>query len=307
MKKGVAMAMALLMVFFYMQVLAEPAMVPDNLLHDAILTLSWPDEGGEFWAEGHVVLDTERSGDTVEVDAQIECQNYGFMDGVFTDTGGGLGEPIVITFQQVGDGYELVGIQQPEDGDDNGRSIEKMLSAKALSHMKRNSEKNDAEIKRQMTAQAQAYLVSIGRKEPVQDWRDRDLQLSDILTEASNLTISFAPPYPLWITNTERLENGVRYSYTRVWAPDGTQSSSDGETGTETLTKTRHDDQKVIETITIRAELNQLRVTYQDDGGTKTFQFSYDGSTYHQPKVTQTGAVGVSYPSFEQSFEDLPQ
>jgi len=307
MKKGVALAIALLMVFLYVQALAEPTMVPDNLLHDAILTLSWPDAGGEFWAEGHVVLDTERRGDTVKVDALVECQNYGFMDGVFTDTGGGLGAPVAITFQYVGDGYELLGIQQPEDGDDYGRSIEKMLSAKALSHMKRNTEKNEAEIKRQMTAQARAYLVGIGRKELVQDWRDRDLQLSDILTEASNLTISFAPPYPLMVTNTERLENGVRYVFTRIWSPDGTQSTSDGETGTETLTKTRRDDQKVIETITIRAEPNQLTVTYQDDGGTKTFQFSYDGNTYHQPKVSQTGAVGVSYPSFEQSFEYLPQ
>ncbi|MDD3212818.1 MAG: hypothetical protein PHY64_04055 [Eubacteriales bacterium] len=318
MKKGLALVMAFLMAVFCAQALAET--VPDEAIHNAILTLAWEDGNGEFWAEGHVVLGTKKTGDTVKVYATAGCQEYEFLDGIFTDAGGGFQEPITITFLKTDGGYELQNILQPDDGEDYDASIKKMMPKSCITKMSKNSEANNAEITRQMIVQAQAYLVGIGRTEPVQDWRDRDLQLSGILTPASNQTISFSPPYPLWVTNTERLENGVRYVYTRTWAadadaaegytyttPDGSSAVCDGKPGTETLTKSRYDNQQVVETITIHAEPFELTVTYQDDGGTKEYRFAYDGATYHQPTVTQTGECGVSYPSFEQSFDYLPQ
>ena len=303
MKKEIVLIMALFMALLGAQALAEPATVPESTLHAAVLTLTWPDENGEFWAEGHVVLDTEQKGDSVTVYAQVTCQNYGFMAGIFTDTGGGMSGPVAITFHKTGNEYNVQGIQQAEDDTDD----KKILSPKALKQMQRDGEKNTSEMDRQMTEQAKAYLVGIGRTEPVQDWRDLGLQNDNLLTVASNLTVSLTPPYPLWVTTTEQLENGIRYLYTRAWAPDGKTKGDNGETGTVTLTKTRREDQKVMETITICAEPEQLTVTYQDDGGTKAYRFAYDGSTYHQPTITQTGTCAVSYPSFEQSFVDLPQ
>lgn len=317
MKKGLALLMVFLMAALCAQALAET--VPDEAIHNAILTLAWEDGAGEFWAEGHVVLGTEQTGDTAKVYVTTVCQEYGFLDGIFTDIGGGFQEPLAIAFQQTDGGYKLQNIDQPDD-EDSDASIKKMMPKSCIAKMSKNNAANDTEITRQMTEQAQAYLVSIGRTEPVQDWRDRDLQLSGILTPASNQTISFSPPYPLWVTNTERLENGVRYVYARTWTadadaaegytyttPDGSSAVCDGKPGTETLTKSRYDNQQVVETITIHAEPFQLTVTYQDDGGTKEYRFAYDGATYHQPTVTQTGECGVSYPSFEQSFEELPQ
>jgi ABC-type Fe3+-hydroxamate transport system substrate-binding protein len=61
--------------------------VPDEVIHDALMTLAWDDAGGEFWTEGHIVLDEETT--TTGVDAHIYAylSNYGFMDGVFTCSG----------------------------------------------------------------------------------------------------------------------------------------------------------------------------------------------------------------------------
>lgn len=96
---------------------AQERLIPDELLHDAVMTLTWDDPNGEFWTEGHVVLGESDKGNTVEVYAYIFISNYGFMDGVFTDVGGGAIMPVTFVFGKTEAGYVLQKIIEPEDGE----------------------------------------------------------------------------------------------------------------------------------------------------------------------------------------------
>lgn len=267
------------------------AAVPDELLHEAVMTLTWPDDNGECWVEGHVVLGEEDLGDTTEVYAQVFYQNYGFMDGVFTDTGGGSIGPRTMIFANTADGYVLREIIEPEDGTEYLPSIRRMMPESCIHEMNKDSGANRAEMVRQMHQQAQAYLDSIGRTEPIQDWRERDLQLSGMFIPASNFMSNVDQNYPLWVTSHERVEDGVRYVYAREWFPEA--DTPDGQTGTVRLTKTRYDDGSIVETITADAETDSLTITLEDADGSITYSFAYDGQNYHQPVIASVGACGV--------------
>ena len=52
MKKGIVLIMAVFVVLLGAQALAEPATVPESTLHAAVLTLTWPDEGGSSGPKG---------------------------------------------------------------------------------------------------------------------------------------------------------------------------------------------------------------------------------------------------------------
>lgn len=291
-----------LMVVLLFPVLAL-ASVPQNVLHEAVLTLTWPDEGGECWVEGHVVLGEQDKGDTTEVYAQVMYMNYGFLDGVFTDAGGGSVHPAVIVFENTQGGYALKEILEPDDGENYGSSIEAMMPEACIRKMQEEGGAIRAEMERQMTEQAQSYLASIGRTEPIGDWREHDLQLSGMLPRAANLLTDTQRRYPLWLTSQERIEDGVRYVYTREWYPEAVLA--EGETGTEVLTKTRHEDGFVAETITIEAEEDAVNVTFADEGGSISYAFQYDGNWYHQPVVTSVGACSADLSGIEQDIARL--
>ena len=320
---GFAMLMLLCMLMTAGHALAvsfSPDAALETAIRQAIFSLAHDDEGGEYLVEGHVVLGEEREESAVRVYVNAMCMDYGFMDGVFTDTGSGYAMPLALSFARSGDSYELKEIVQPEDGENYGRSIEAMMPAACYERLYASPEADRAEQARQMHEQAQAYLDSIGRAEPVQDWRERDLDLADMLVTASNLTIGFSPPYPLWVTTLERVEGGVRYVYERTWTPEPDAPSGytyttpggiallcDGRPGVQTLTKTRASDGEVVETITIRAELFELRVTLADGAGTAEYRFEFDGETYHRTKIERTGECEASYPMFEASCGWLPE
>lgn len=298
---------------------AQERLIPDELLHDAVMTLTWDDPNGEFWTEGHVVLGESDKGDNVEVYAYIFISNYGFMDGVFTDVGGGAIMPVTFVFGKAEAGYVLQKIIEPEDGERYNASIEAMFPAECV-RMMENGAVDREELERQMHEQAQAYLDATGRTEMVQDWRERDLQLANMLVHASNEVTCFSPPYPLWVTSAEAIENGVRYKYSREWypdehaeegcvykMPDGSIMAYSGVTGTQILTKTRCDDGSVAETITIRADLYTLTVTMADDNGARTYCFEFSGREYYRPTITETGKCGVRYEVFDNACAIMPE
>ncbi len=294
--------------------------VPDELLHEAVMTLTWEDDGGECWVEGHVVLGEENKGDTTEVYMQVYYLNYGFMDGVFTDTGGGSIHPATFVFENTKDGYRLQKVIEPEDGTYYQRSIKAMMPQSCIDKMQKDGTAIHAEMERQMLEQAQAYLDAIGRTEKIQDWRERDLQLDDMLVQASNQVGSLSPPYPLWVTTTERVEDGVRYVYSNEWLPDadatdgftyvsadGHRHSVNGRTGRQLLTKKRHDMGEVVERVDIRAELYSLSVLFSDAYGSIEYLFDFDGRTYRKPTINRVGDCRVSYPTFEMHAMNLPE
>ena len=292
--------------------------VPDDVIHDALLTLAWDDDGGEYWTEGHIVLDEEATATGVDAHVYAYLSNYGFMDGVFTCSGGGQIGPVTLHFDHNGGSYTLRAISQPEDGENYERSIQAMFSSEAYAKLGTAAVDRN-ELVRQQHVQAQAYLDSIARTESIQDWRERDLQLANMLVHASNRLTCFSPPYPLWVTSQERMEDGVSYVYTRTWTPDADaveghvyhtakgDMQASGLPGTQVLTKQRRSDGAVVETITIHAGLNEMTVSMADDGGVRTYHFVYDGLTFHRPTVTETGCCGVSYPLFDQYNALLPE
>ncbi len=295
--------------------------VPDDVLHDAILTLAHP--YGEFLAEGHVVVATEETDQTAIVYASAYCENFGFMAGIFTEIGGGFSYAVKLTFDKSANGYTLREAQIPEEIEDGTRywaSVEEMMPKAYAEQLRSHVEDYQAQMIQQTHEQAQRYVESLGRTERVGDYRDLNLQYPNILDITSYLRINFYPSYPLEITEHERVENGVRYIYSRTWEPDGATGDSqtypmpgggqllcNGTTGTETLTKTSSEDNAVVERITVRAELYDLYITFADEHGTKDYHYQFDGETYHQPTVTETGSCQVSYPGFDMQNEQLPQ
>lgn len=300
---------------------AFAAEVPEAAVHDAIMTMAWEAAQGELWVEGHVILGTEETDSTAKVFVHVLCERFGFMAGIFTDVGGGFRSPLALVFDKADGGYTLREILEPEDGEHYYPSLQAMMPEECLTQVQQDFDAHMAQMQAQMYAQAQAYLDSIGRTESPGDWRDLDLQLSGMLVTATNLTGGFSPPYPLWVTSLERLEDGQRYTYQRTWTPDGENGPSqtyatpdgdtllcDGTTGTVLLTKTPWGEAEPIETITIRAELYGLHVRFADAYGQKDYHFAFDGLTYHQPTITQSGSCRIDDTwLYERSLRDLPE
>ncbi|MEG0767790.1 MAG: hypothetical protein RR482_08735, partial [Clostridia bacterium] len=183
-------------------------------------------------------------------------------------------------------------------------------------------EANDSSVEAQNLAQAQAYLDSIGRTEPIMDYSDVYAPPSGggMLTHASTFRLyaGLDHEYPLGETTIESLQDGVRYLYTRSWAADadgptgyvyttehGTRSV-DGTTGTETLIKIRKDDGHVLETIVTRVTLDKLTITLTDESGSACYVFDYDGWEYHQPTITREGNCGINTACLDQNAQELP-
>ena len=325
MKKGLLKILFsfLMMVFLCIPktVISEPLILlnglpddmPNQLIHDAIMTLTWDDRNGECWAEGHVILGTEVTDSSSVVYAFVSLANYGFMSGMFTEVCG-FGNAEKFIFDKNETGYSLQEIQDVEDWSE----LHQLMPEELVVRFFEMSDVTFNFIDQQKYAQAKMYLDSIGRTESIGDILE--VQTTGMLVVASNLTIAFCSPYPFWITEKEVLEDGERYIYKRVWIsdnvntdvqtyimPDGNTLLCDGTTGVETLTKTRKADNTIVETITIRVELYDLYIIFTDDYGTIEYHFIFDGLTYHKPTISQFGECKVSYSDFDNYISYFPE
>ena len=318
MKKAMIAMLCLVPILFATNGMSEG--VPRDVLHEAIMTMTWEDSNGECWVEGHFVLGQEETQDTAIVYAEVSCMNYGFLAGIFTDTGGGFVMPVKMVFEKTAGEYSLREIQEPKDGTEYWPSLQAMMPETCLNQIANNEAVYRADIDLQMREQAEAYLDSIGRDESVGNWRDLGLQTPDILGVAATMTSAFSSYYPGWVTECELVEDGERFIYKSAWVPDSASAATyeypqadgnvlicDGRTGMEILTKTRRTDGVIAETITIRAELYDLYVTYEDAYGSKEYHFIFDGWTYHQPTIREEGECRVEYPAFDIHCAALPQ
>lgn len=296
--------------------------VPEEKLHEAVLAWGRERSGqsnGEWMAEGHIVLGCEETETTVEVYAVIRYQYYGFMAGIFTDMGSGCGMlPVKMTFTKPND--ELIGIQEPEGGMHYGASIREMLPDDIENDWGGNE--RDALLRAQMDEQARAYVQSIGRTETVMDWRTLDppLELADALVIAMNeLTRLYR--YPLWVTEQESLEDGVRYRYEQIWQPDGlydgvtyrlsngTTDQTSGDTGTLIFRKTRLADGAVTEEITAEIELQRMTVTVAHTEGTRRYDLRVIegeyGADYALERIEETGSLVLDTEELRQMEADF--
>ena len=299
----------------------ENCPVPEEKLHEAVLAYGgrMGASDGEFMAEGHIVLGCEESADAVEVYASIRYQEYGFMAGIFTDVGSGCGLiPVKMTFAKPE--YHLVALQQPNDGEDYGSSIARMLPDEIEENWG-GTEKN-AQLEAQMESQARAYVASIGRTEMVMDWRKLDppLELAGALVMATN-ALSRLYAYPLWVTEQEAVEDGERYRYEKLWEPDGqcdgvTYTLSNGrmkdvggDTGTLIFRKTRMGDGVVMEDIVAEITLQGMNVSVKYPDGSRCYRLrvcegNY-GTDYALESVTDSGAFALKSEYLEQLDADF--
>lgn len=291
--------------------------LPETLIHQALLATMpaayYPD--CEYFAEGHTVLGSQEMADgSVEVYLSASVGGYGFMGGGFTLQSGWGGPCTVVLERSESGGWALREVKEIEDYSEIP-SIMPSWAEERFFALEGNA------AMEQINAQLQAYLDNIGRTEPIRSYAEVSGEPSGMLQTASSLCFSmFYPRYPLNCTTLERLEADGRYVYSRTWSPDpegvqgyvyrGAQGELhvSGATGTETLTRTRKADGKLMETITIRAELYELTLTLQDGGGSIRYTFPYDEQqwTYCQPTVTREGQCSLDVSCVEQAIVSLP-
>ncbi len=315
--------LALILVLTMLPILSLAASAPlapapegtysDVLIHEGLLqTMNdgfYPDS--EFYAEGHVILGTNIEKSRIEVYLACSVGGFGFLGDAFVMQNGWSGACTVLLDEKDGE-WTLREVLTVESDLDYPNIMPSSIAAKL------SSSANDEEIQRQLRQQAQDYLDSIGRTEPIREYNEIDAPLSGMLVAAGNFRMYIDGNYPLENTTKERLESGVRYLYTKTWKPDENgvvdpvyatahgEVRMNGTTGTETLTKVRKDDGTLLETITIRVDLYELTINLEDAGGSVKYVFPFDGYEYHKPTISREGSCGVDSRQLDLVVSELP-
>lgn len=169
---------------------------------------------GECFAEGHIIMGTDKDGDKVKAYVLEEFSSYGFDNGWFIEVGGHR-TACVMTFLETDDGYVFQDVECTEDGSHLKDSVNRMFP---LKYRKRaiSISKDDAQsLNEQCRRYAEAYLKKLGRSEKIGSYGDVErVSLTDlgVSVEASNRileqkgNISYCH-----IGYYEELQDGVRY------------------------------------------------------------------------------------------------
>lgn len=276
----------------------------EALVHEALLGTMpakyYPD--CEFFAEKHAVLGTQEKPDgALEVYLSASVGGYGFMGGGFVNLCG-WGGPCTVVLHRIDGEWAIREVLEIEDYNQIPDIMPKEMERRFY------AQGSDAAAEAALRAEIQAYLDGIGRTEPILPYTDVCGETSGMLTQASNLMMCVGKDYPLTVTTQEKLEkDGRRYVYAREWTPDadgphdviysveGLPLLTRGTTGTETLTKTRKADGRVVERIVIRAERYQLILSMWDEGGDAQMVFHFDENQgeYLMPTIERYGDCGM--------------
>ena len=226
---------------------AEPLELPETLVSQVLLDQA--SSGyleGECVAEGHIILDTVREEDFWQVYTLASVGQYGFCTGHFEKISGSGAIPTMLTIGQEENGtYYCHGVWQPMDGNLYADSIKETFP-RSLWNKALGADERYGELKDQEQVYAQAYLESIGREAPIGSYGDFEHPLfteQGMSVEVSNalLTIEKLYPFPMYIGNEERIEDGVRYVYETAWDHEG------ASVGTVAYTKYAYDTEDVVE------------------------------------------------------------
>ena len=231
-----------------------PLELPETLVSQVLLDqASTGYLEGECVAEGHIILDAIREEEFWKVYTLASVGQYGFCTGHFEMISGSGAIPTMLTIGQEEDGtYYCYGVWEPMDGNLYADSIKETFP-RALWNKALNADERYGELKEQKEAYAQAYLESIGREAPIGSYGDFAHPLfteNGMSVEVSNalLTIEKLYPFPMYIGNQEKLEDGVRYVYETAWNHQG-----DG-VGTATYTKYEYDTNQVVQQYVFQVE-----------------------------------------------------
>lgn len=175
--------------------------------------------GGECRAEGHIIIDTEKSGDDTVVYAVVSYGEYGFEDGNFIKVSGLGAAPVKVTFDK---NMTVTGFEMPEDGayyEPSLREIFKDRYGKLESFSKKYDDLGYSQLLGQEKNYVKSYLKSIGREDSeVGEYGDFEHSLltdEGVSSEVSNALLEKKElaDYPMWIGTREKVEDGTRYVY----------------------------------------------------------------------------------------------
>ena len=214
----------------------------DDAVSKAILDAHPTSESsGECTTESHLVFGKSETGSDVTVYLREDYSHFGFVNGFFTDVGGG-NTPVVLAFKQSGDGYQLISREAAQDGADYVPSVKRLFPARFAKLVLNDLPQEAADqLWNDQAQQAQAYLDSIGRTATVCRYGEIMIRfLSDygISDAAQEKLCGMATEYDLTVGSHERLEDGVRYVY---------QTDVDEAAQRITFTKFRYDTNEVVE------------------------------------------------------------
>ena len=189
---------------------------------------------GEFYAQAHHTYGTEQKDGKTIVYTVTRQAEFGFINGYFTDVSGSMA-PTVITFGSYMGGDSAVATAK--DGALYASSIREMFPKEYADEILKHGDKYNEELWDQLVAQAEAYLISIGRKAEVRRTGEVGLStLSDhgVSVEVDNLLVNMPllADYPFYGTK-EKIEDGVRFVYS---------TSYDALSGQVTYLKYAYDD-----------------------------------------------------------------
>lgn len=145
----------------------------------------------EFWAEGHIILGTDKVGDKTKVYAVTSIGGYSFINNAFIKDSGSGAVPAVITVGADG-AAEII---HPMDGSFYDESLREMFPDEIYRDLK---EAKDyyPELKTQEQAQAREYLASIGRDAEIIKTSVRTIVLETEIGEFGDMDI-WGPPLDL--------------------------------------------------------------------------------------------------------------
>jgi hypothetical protein len=200
--------------------------VLDEVVSDAIISRNEDMYGnGDFECagEGHIIFGETRkeAGDGYEqqVDCKVIYSQYGFQDGNLVVTAGCGVIPTHLVFDVSADGeFMLKDYVEPEDGSRYEESVKEIFPEDLWDTFLTNNEEDDDNLREQDRQYASDYLAEIGREAKIGDYGDFErvfladkgvsVDVSNQMIEKEKLSV-----YPYWLGNLERVEDGVRYTY----------------------------------------------------------------------------------------------
>lgn len=193
---------------------SEP-LTHDQAVTSALFSLSNQYLAGECIAEGHIILGYDDSDkNKTKIYALTTTSQYGFENDNFVQVSGSA-FPAVITLNS----DNTVSIQQPMDGSDYAKSIEKLFPKEYHDKVLSYDSSDQESMKQQEQKYASEYLSKIGRETKIGDYSDFEhTSLTDLgvsVEVSNNLQVFYKEHsyYPSFIGTRERLENGVRVVY----------------------------------------------------------------------------------------------
>lgn len=177
---------------------------------------------GECKAEAHEILDYKENETNKKIYTLTMYGEYEFQNDNFVKCSGSGIIPIVFEFEKNEDGtLTLISMEEPEDGEGYTDSIKNMFPEEYHEICISPTEEIIERMTKMERYYANEYLKEIGRKAEIGNYADFEYTLltdEGVSVDVSNKMLEYEKemgPYPMWLGTVEKIEEDVRYVYSR--------------------------------------------------------------------------------------------